>query len=349
MMTVRRYGAVSALAAVAVVASACGGGGSSPSSGARNEVLHGLRALRSGSQLTVTLKSGVTPAEITALGGVTGHAAPAAARVLLTGSSISIAVRTTSGQALSAVKSPTQEDADILVDLGGAPLFELRLVNAVFYAHLDAAALGRVGDSSAEQRIRAEARHFAQIPAFRAFFSGQWISLSYQQIRSIESQIPGGSTSTGQGSQILAAIEHVFTSDTTFTKVGSRAGGTLIAMTGNVRTLVSGLVNAIKSAEPLIASRLNSFHAARVPSRNVTVDAVVRGGVLQQFSLNLAQFASATERAKLHGMALPLDADFSQSAPAVTAPTGATPVNLGQLFGALAGSGISGSSSSGST
>jgi hypothetical protein len=348
-----RYAVVGGLAAVALLAAACGGGSSGSSAGPRGAVQRGLTALYHGSQLTVTFKSGISPAQLAALGRELGSAPPAEARMLLTDSDITESVRTTNGESLAAASkshSPSAEQVDFAVTLGGGKLFELRYVNAVFYARLDPGVLRRI-DPSATASLGRDMRQFNRVaPALGAFFAGHWLSLSYSQIKSLESQIPGGSSgaSSGQGQRLVNSLLGVLKSDATFRNAGTRSGGTVIAITGNVRTIAAGLVHAIASAEPLAASKLNTFKPSQVPSRDVTVDALVTGGVLKQFSINLTQFAPPKDKAKIHDQALPLDVDFSQTAPPVTAPSGAVPLNLGQLFNAFAaGSASSGSGTAG--
>jgi hypothetical protein len=91
----------------------------------------------------------------------------------------------------------------------------------------------------------------------------------------------------------------------------------------------------------MLRQRLDS---ARVPDRQVRVDAWVADGALTQISIDLAQFA----RPGAGGGHLPLTLTFRRSAGTVMRPTGATPVDLSQLGSILGavGGGMGGSSTS---
>ncbi len=337
----RRRGvrAAAALGALALLLTACGPPPARTTPPPRQELVAGLAALGHSSALTVTAHLDATAAELTALAQASGHHSPAslqAAQLLATGS-VRLELRTANGAALDAqgqhrglAARLAATHVDLSVRGDGATLAELRAVGTTVYVRADAARIATLLHANlAALSARLAGAPAALTDAVGAVLAGRWIALP------LGSQLPGAASSTGPSprqldQRLLAALG----SAVSVRRTGS-SGGTdhlvVTTSTSRLRQALLGTLRGLLPANPL----LSKLASARASARPVTVQVDVRAGVLTGMSLDLVQFASAADRARLAGVTLPLQVDFATTAPPITAPSQATTVDLSTVVRGL--------------
>ncbi len=277
---------------------------------------------------------------------------------LITGASVVLEETTTNGASLNSVRqaivasgSPAatiaalrQVDADLALNGGGNKLVELRLVKGVLYAKADVADIaGLVGkSSSALSSLAATLPPGSQFNFARAALAGKWVS--FNVINALQGVLSTATTLTPAQSKamlatILKDLGALYTNDVTVTSAGSGPNGTSkLELSANERTLLTGLVSALKQINPL-ASTKGVPNLSKVPNKTFSADAFLSGTALTGIQVNLSQFihggVSATTK--------PLDmaATISHPSVSISAPTSSTPASiaaLGQLFAGLGAS-----------
>jgi hypothetical protein len=320
----------------------CGSSSANSGESARTELDKGITALGHGTALTMRFS---LPVSANALRIATQGQAKARAFALATGSSLTISESSPNGQPLDQLSATNPANVDISLVLAGKGVLELRVVHATLYAKANIGNIESLVGPRARARLTFVMSRIPPTLTFaRAALAGQWISLSLAQARSLTSRLPGFSTPgpaalKNLGKQIRAVLDR----DVSVRRAGSAAVGDHLVLTGNIRQVGTDILAVVRQAIPSLNTVFSRLSTSRIPARTVTVDAYVSSNVLTRISLNLAQFAPASIQARLSGQPVPLQLDFSQSAPALGAPAGAVPVNLSQLFPFLLGGLSSGS------
>jgi hypothetical protein len=291
--------------------------------------------LQSGNAFSMVIKSDISAQEVAAIGKAQHQPAPPQVVPLLTDSQISIAEAAPAGQTLAGLaKSGTLPDLSVSLTLGGTDYLDLRGNASALYLRVDVPGLERLAGSKVSGAVSNLPPAAAKLPFVAALFAGKWVSMSVGQLKLIESQLAGSagvpSFSPQQAQALRAKLLRVLQDDV---KASGGTGGQY-TLTTNTRTFVQGYLGVFESAVPSLGSKLGSS-TANIPSRQVTMSATVSGGVLQRIVIDLAQFVPAKDKAQLGGAKLPIELDFSDTAPAITFPSGAVPVNLSQIFGML--------------
>jgi hypothetical protein len=283
-----------------------------------------VAALGSGSTLAVTVHPDLTAAQLAEL-SAGGHKSDPAISNLLIASSLSVVVQAPAGESLAGLGAGGQRpDSSLAVDLGGADALDVRSDASTVYARIDPAAFAAI------PAVRDALAHLPATvrsqPAVRAALAGGWVSLPMSAL----AMLPGASAAAPQaGVRLETGLLGVVTRDVVVT------GGTggVYTLTVNERRLATGLRAAFAAADPAASGRRHGH--GQVPDRTVTMTATVTSGALSKLVIGLAQFAPPAERAGLHGADLQFD--FARSAPAITFPSSATPVNLAALAPMLSG------------
>jgi hypothetical protein len=294
-----------------------------------------LTRLQSGNAFAMVIKSDISARAVAAIGRAQHQPAPPQVVPLLTNSQISIAEAAPGGQTLAQLaKSGTLPNLSVSVALGGTDYLDIRGNAGTVYLRVDVPGLEHLAGSKATGALPSLPPAAAKLPFVAALLSGKWVSLSVAQLKLIESQMGGSagvpSVSPQQAQALRSKLLRVLQDDV---KV-SGGTGCQYTLTTNTRTFVQGYLGVLESAVPSLGSKLGSS-TANIPSRQVTMSATVSGGVLQKIVIDLAQFVPAKDKAQLGGAQLPIELDFADTAPAITFPSGAVPVNLSQIFGML--------------
>ncbi|MHB8449753.1 MAG: hypothetical protein ACYDAQ_04775 [Mycobacteriales bacterium] len=366
MTILPRRGATAVLAAgLAFTAAACGSSGNSPTSSLTppKELSVGAGALLSGSALSGSFQLAISATTLQDLSARTGGSAvPTAIAQLVTGGSIQFAVRTTNGATLASLAksgNSTQalgnEDLSFSVNAGGSPLVQVEIVGGDLYARAAVQQILTLAHVSPSKLA------FLNNPALppslnflHAAAAGDWLQLPLTGLTQLLHQVAPSAASSSTTSQLRQMLNQIFSQDLTVTRVGSSSLGDHLVVTGSAQTVLSGFLGALKSTVPSNPV-FNKLNPSNIPNRTVTVDAYVKGGVLHELSLDLIQFAPASQQAKLAGQTAPITLTLSQSAPSITAPSSYTTVNIASILsgllgaaGAAAGSSSVSSSGSGS-
>jgi hypothetical protein len=328
-----------ALSASVSLVAACGGssGGStghnSSSSSPQTELTNSISALSKASTVDATLKLGATGSQLRSFvlqqdptAKITTTQANAIA-----GAQVEIEVTAPSGKTLGDASGANA--TNFTISDQGTSFLTLRVVNRTLYIQVALKdLLDKLGQSSTYAQLQSSA---GQLPQFvQDLLNGKWVSVPESTLKSLTNQLGGGqstSTNKSQANAVLNALQSLLAKDVTVTRTSS--GSTdVLNISGNTRTLASDLVSAIEANVPAAGTALGSTSPSDVPSRTVTLSATVTGGALKVLSIDLGQFAKNGKGT------LPLQLAFAQTGPSITAPSGATPVDLsglGQLLGQI--------------
>jgi hypothetical protein len=310
------------------------------------EFSHAIHALSAGSALTTTLSLDATGADITRLAAQGGSSSglTAAQAGAIAGAHVVFEVVAPKGKTVGQVTaSPGAASMSVTAGTGSSTYLSIRSVTGTIYLQVDLKGiLALAGASSQYKTLQARVATF---PAFvKALVAGKWVSLSLATVKSLESfaegaahaKLPTAAQSRKLSSRVVAAV----LGDLSATRASTGITDHLV-VTGNLRTIAHDVLSAIASAIPAAAS-LGKFAGNSVPSQPIRFDALVTGGALSKLSLDAGQFSRT-----LH-FTLPIVARFVRSGAAISAPAGATPIDLGQLGSLIGAVDSSGSSSSGS-
>jgi hypothetical protein len=335
-----------ALTASASILAGCGGSsggstGSTNTSGSpQAELTNAITALGSASTIDATLKLNATGSQLRSFAlqqDPTAKITPAQANALA-GAQLEFEVTAPSGKTLNDLSSSNGSGAaQFVVSDQGSPLVTIRGLNKTLYFQVALKdLLDRLGKSTTYAQIQSSA---GQLPPFvQDLLNGKWVSLQESTLKSLTSQLGGtqSGANRSQASAVLNALKSLLTKDVTVTRTSS--GSTdVLTVSGNARTLAGDFESAIESNVPAAGAALGSTNLSNVPNKTLTLTAAVTGGALSGLTIDLAQFSKSG-----HG-SLPLHLAVAQTGPAITAPSGATPVDISQIgqllgqFGALGG------------
>ncbi len=337
----RRGLALTAVAAAALLtASACG---SASQQTPTESFGSGAASLYAGNQLTVSFKVDATAAQLVALSGPDDPLTTAQAQ-LISGGDITVAATSAGSSFAADLKAGSSSQAGekfaLTVDSStDKDLFQLVYADKTIYARANVKALAGYAGKSAEVQQFADS---GQIPAQESFIAdaiaGKWLKLDAASLLAQSSP----SVAPSRAAALRSALVGVFVKDVTVTRDAKDSSH--LILTGDSHTVATDLLAAVKqdlSSVPGATQLFGKLDAAKVPSKQVAVDAYVRDGTLTSLKLNLTPFLSATDAAAVKGAPVDLELDFTKSA-TVTPPATATAVPLEALSGLLgaAGAGV---------
>jgi hypothetical protein len=336
--------AVGALA-VGLLAAGCGNSTGTSSKPPRQELTAGVDNLGDNKEMAATLKLAASAADLQALSKASGSPLDPTVAGLLASGDLTVEVK--SDSKLSDLQGDTASNADmhLVLNVDNGQLIELYGVNNVLYLRADVRKILQLMDK--EKLFGELEARVAQLPAFaQAAVQGKWVSINGDAAKGLASQLGGGATASAtpnaaQQKKLIDDIKAAIDKDVTVTRVGTDSEkGDHLVITGNSRTLGTDLANALSSAVPgnPAASQLKP---SDVPDKQVTADAWVKDGQLSEVSVDLVQFADAKDAASLKDKHLPLVMTFKTGGVDISAPSGATPIDLSQLLplvGALSSS-----------
>jgi hypothetical protein len=338
------------LTATASLLAGCGGGSSGGGStntsndsslSPQAELTSAVQALGNASTLTASLKLGASGSQV--LSFVTAQDKSAkltsAEAAEIAGISLNFEVSAPSGQKLSQLTGLTSEGAaNISVVEGAKSLITIRFINKTLYLQADLKdVLNALGQASTYRQMTAAA---GQLPGFLgALVQGKWVSLPLSTLKQLTGSLGSVASATpnsADSSRFLSAIEGLLTKDVTVTRTSSGSTDNL-TLTANLRTLAGDVTSTFATLVPGAGAALGKADVSSAPNKNVTLDATVTNGTLSTISFDLGQIA------KSGNGTLPIELAFTPSGTAISAPSGATAVDLstlGSLLGSLGGGGL---------
>jgi hypothetical protein len=229
-------------------------------------------------------------------------------------------------------------DNAVILDEKGQPYAEIRQVGSTVYLRADLKSLIALGTKpNIYDNLAAQVKN---APAFaRDFVAGKFVSLDTATLRTLVAEIGGAlgvqTPTAAQLNQFAATLKADISRDVTVTKQGSSGKSDHLVLTADSQTLVHDLLSAVASVEPQLATKIQAdANSKKVQSKTVKLDAYVKDGKLTQISLDLTQFADPGQvPLSLH---VPFTMTLSQSGDDIKAPSGATPVDVSQLFSLFA-------------
>jgi hypothetical protein len=351
-MATRRYrpkiliSAGSLVAAASLGLSACGTG----QSAADAQLQAGVSSLTSSPQATFALHVDTTASQVEAL---PGHPSANDAR-LVAGGSVVIEAATASGQPLSSLESTSGSlqqrlaavRLDVLGELDGSPLVELRVVGGVLYGQLNVAGLDSVLAGFGQNLTTAEGQlppSVAANPAVQALFNGRWVSVDLgtllTELRSagVHLNRPGSTPSATDVGGILDALTATFNKEVDVTRVGTSATlGTDLLLSTDRHSFATELASSLARAVPSLVTNKDVSRAEAVPHRPFQVHAYVAGGTLTRLSVDLSQLTGEGQLPA--GTEIPLVLDVSHAPVTINAPAGAVPLDVKTLLQEAVGS-----------
>ena len=318
-----------ALATLVAVVGLVGCGGSSGGGGSvKGDVLSSIDGIANADRLTTTIRLDTTPATLQTLAQSSGSSLSNNLASAVAGASIVI----------ERAKSGGGSALDIQAAAGGATLIELRAVDKTLFLHGDVRGiLTLAGKPKVYANLKAQTK---TMPSFvQAAVSGQWVSLPAATLDSLATLTGGtpASSAPGNGPKLLGDLKRAVDKDVTVTQAGTDSRGTHYVLHADTKALADDLRTSLSGSLPG-GSAISQRVPTNVKHQNFSFDAWVKDGTLSELSINLLQFGDTSKVPS--GTTLPLTITFAKTGSDITAPTGATPVDLtqlGTLIGALQG------------
>lgn len=349
-----------AVAAVGLVISACGttktaASTNSASGTPASSLGASITALGAQSSIEASFSIPITAAQAGQLAsmGSSSSSTGGVAKALTTGS-VFFAEQTGKGEALdsTAASSDPANSYDFGISFGSDTPFEVRYVGQSVYLHLQAATLfSDLGEpASKASALDAELTKLnADIPGLGALANGGWVEASQATLAPLLGDLKSfaasgggsslsniGSTLVGLRTSVLAAIK----ANSTVTSLGTSNGRQGYAVDVKAQALATSIDAALNSASgvvPSVGNKLGglSKSIASIPSSLVvTIDAYTSSGKLAEADLNLDQLVTKSPPT------FPVPLRMTISSASISAPTGATQLNLStipSLVGGLVG------------
>jgi hypothetical protein len=353
---------VAGLAAVmagALVLGACGS--SAPASAPPKQAVNqAFRALGSQSGLDLHISLGVTAAQLQQMARADGGSSALTPHVAddIASSSIVIDYNTGNGKAINNTAAATDhaQQFGLAVQVGTSDPIQLRYLDQTIYLRADVATLLRdLGQDPSKAAGFGQAVQGANqyVPGIAALGQGNWVSVPVSALTGLLKGLPAAGSSAATpaspavSKQMLSQLHQAFTSNATYTDLGTKSGRTEYQASLAVRPFVQQALSAVGSSlgslsnVPGASSITGSINSSinKIPAnQKLLVDVWVSHNKVQEIDIDLNQFSHK------FAFAVPVRILIGPGAP-VTAPAGATPLNLSKLGGLLGGM-LGGASSS---
>ena len=350
-------GGVAAAVAATLTLAACGSAAKVPPQQAVN---NSFQAIGSQSGVDLRISLGVTAAQLQQLGkasGGTDELTPKVANAIAS-TSLVVDFNTGNGKALNdnqAAKDPAAQFG-LALQVGAANPVEVRYVGQTVYIRADAKnLLTDLGQDSSKAAGFQQALQGADayVPGLAALGKGQWVSVPSSTLdallKGLQSKLPSSSSAAptpAMTQQLLHQLQQAFTSNATYTEVGTQGNRTHYQISLAVRPFVQQVMAALPASlgsVPGASSLGNNLKGAisNIPAnQKAVVDLWVSHNQAQEIDIDLNQFIHK------YSFAVPLRIQIGPGT-TVNAPSGATPLNLSKVPGLLGGLGaLSGSGNS---
>ena len=283
---------------------------------------------QSGLRLTVTVKG--SPA---AFAG--GHLTAAQKQAILA-SSLVLTVHAANGSTLA--NTGTGGQVALALVEGGSQLAQLEEVGSTIYARVDISGIASAYhvDPQAVARIRGLlGRYSSQVSALRALEQGRWISLDLGAIQPLAQAAGITVPSVPQlSARLTTSIFNLLAQGANAATTGSGQG----QVTVNVHQLITTLAQTLTSSSglaklsPQISGLAQKAEQAVPADLTAKVDVTASGGTVSNLQVPLNQFDTA------HHLKGQVSVNVAvASANPIGAPSGAVPVDLGQLMTVVGG------------
>jgi hypothetical protein len=272
----------------------------------------------------------------------------------LSSSSIVVDLNTGNGKPLNSLQTGTNQSdrlgqsdksgqVGLALQVGATDPVELRYVDQTLYLQANVAALlsdfGQDPSRAASFQQALQAAN-AYVPGIAALGQGQWVSVSAsalsELLQGIASKMPGTTPTTlpspAKSQETLRELEKAFNSNATYADAGTQGGRNHYRVTLQVHNFVQQVAADLPSDLGNVAggSSLKQMVSKIPANQTAVVDVWVRDGRVQEFDLDINQFAHEFT------FAVPLRIAVG-SGTTVTAPAGATSLNLSKISGLLGG------------
>lgn len=276
---------------------------------------------------------------------------PAEARALTTGS-IFFSEQTGHGEALNSKQAATDHanSVDIGLQIGNDVPVEIRYVEQALYARVDVNQL--LSDTGQDTRNAASFSSDLQqanryVPGLGALGQGKWVEVTQSGLKSLSGLLNqyasslGGSNSQPNRDQVrnmATSLRKDLTKslqdNATYKNLGTQDGQTEYGVTVDVHGFLNQFgpalqndLNSIPGGLGTKASNALKQAETKIPAKQtVVVNLFVQSNKLTQVQLDANQFAGKDKMA----FPVPVKLDIS-TPPAITAPSGATPLDLSKL------------------
>ncbi|HWC36671.1 MAG TPA: hypothetical protein VG650_17825 [Mycobacteriales bacterium] len=337
-LTIRSCAAVAAVVALAAGCGSSSSGGNKPSSATpASELASSVHALGDAQTLDLSFALGASGADLLQIGSGLGAGPTKAQADAISNDHIAIELQAPSGKTLrDNGPGTTAGGGAFALTLGDAhrDYFSLESVGGSLYARIDLHYfLGLVNGAPSFNRL---SRQVAGAPTFvRDALAGKWISVPAATLKSLSGLAHGQAGATPSAGKFLSLSNKVLTTflnDLTVTRIASGSTDHL-GLDFRLRSAISdeyAAVSPMLSALIPGGSGLPALHPANIPDVAVHLDAYVTNGALSKLVLDAGQFDTHEH------ISVPIELNISQQGPTITAPGGATPVDLtsiGQLLG----------------
>ncbi|WP_327354115.1 hypothetical protein [Streptomyces sp. NBC_01304] len=213
-------------------------------------------------------------------------------------------------------------------------LVEYRLVGDTAYFRADTAAVGKAMGfpmPTADQLPKEAA-------PLKAALEGKWVKIDQAALE--EAQKDAGepeakpSLDAKTERKLTRALKSVIAREVTFKDKGSKDGVDHVTAKANARDLLTGIfdkLGPLTDELPPGAELPTAKDFKDVPDKKIAIDFAVKNDALDAITFDLAQLAGKSDGLK-KGTKLPLSVKFGEGKK-VTAPAGATELDLGLLMG----------------
>ncbi|MFC5722761.1 hypothetical protein ACFP1Z_21565 [Streptomyces gamaensis] len=213
---------------------------------------------------------------------------------------------------------------------GGEPVMDIRSDGRTMYQRMD---FKRIAGMTAKGREGLEQGlgELEKMPSpFKEMMSGQWLAYDIKDFEEFTKNKPGfGGPGGGPAARldvqdqkkILDAFKKALVDNADLKDAGSKGGADHVTAIVPAKKAVQDLAEGLKP----LAEKNPSFppvpdDVTDVPEKDIKFDIAIKGGVVRELTLDLAQFAK--DGKKPNGE-LPLSISFKGEAPAFKAPSGA--------------------------
>ncbi len=230
----------------------------------------------------------------------------------------------------------------LAVNYQGSALADLRMVNGVVYARADGPTILKLAGEPRSDLDDALAGLPPSLAPLAKAARGQWVSIDLaKDLPSLVKSVPTGDLPTATASlnpatvqQLLDSFTSAYRKNVTITQVGKGAKGTEYQLSAPIRQIATqvepqldALISQASSGDPDVPSAAKiKQEIAKLPNRSFDADLWVKDSKLTGLSVDLAQFD-----AQAAGHKVLLNVDVAQNAGNVSAPAGATPIDLKAL------------------
>jgi hypothetical protein len=340
--------AVGSLAAASLSACSSSGTAGTGGTGAKSPALAlsaGVQKLSDGKSASFELSLKPDDALITAMNKKSSASDAAIAKKVFSNGGVDLKITTSADKPLKDIKAGDTANAEIDFKAGGVDYVDIRYVGGALYAKAgvkDALALAGMPMSTVTDELSAGKLPPELSGPAQALVNGNWVGVSAADMKSLTQlagSLGGGDLAASpsapnqmQLTQIGSNLITALTKDATITDKGNGK----LEVSGKVKTIAQDVVQAY---EPLVGSlpgqsktgftKLKDSLAGIPDSQNVTFDVWLANGALTELQIDLAQFLPAADSGGGH---FPLDMKISQTASAVTAPSGPTMVDVKKVI-----------------